>query len=150
MFRLAPGDSQEVTFSIRPGLLSPLYYAAQVIVESKFAFGQTEFKKTYQFQVVISSISDIAGLPTTYTLEQNYPNPFNPSTTIKYDLPKPSDVRLTVFDMLGREVTVLVNERKDASVHEVKFDSSKLASGVYLYRLQAGDFTQTNRLMLLK
>jgi photosystem II stability/assembly factor-like uncharacterized protein len=83
-------------------------------------------------------------------LFSNYPNPFNPGTTIKFELRKPSDVRLSVFDMLGREVSVLVNERREAGVHEVRFDASKLASGVYFYRLHAGDFTQTKRLLRLK
>ena len=86
----------------------------------------------------------------TYVLNQNYPNPFNPSTTIKYELPKASLVRLSVYDMLGRQVSVLVDERRDAGVHEVKFEGSTLASGVYFYRLQAGDFTQTKRLLILK
>lgn len=83
-------------------------------------------------------------------MSQNYPNPFNPSTTIKYELPRSSEVKLSVFDMLGREVSVLVNERRDAGVHEVKFDGSNLASGVYFYRLQAGDFVQSRKLVLLK
>ncbi|MCC6398223.1 MAG: T9SS type A sorting domain-containing protein, partial [Bacteroidetes bacterium] len=85
-----------------------------------------------------------------YVLAQNYPNPFNPGTTIRYELPKPSDVRLTIFDMLGRVVSVIVDERREAGVHEVRFDASGLTSGVYLYRLQAGDFVQTRRLLLLK
>jgi hypothetical protein len=88
--------------------------------------------------------------PASYVLLQNYPNPFNPRTTIKYELPKSSQVRLSVFDILGREVLLLVNERRNAGVYEVKFDGSNLASGVYFYRLQAGDFTQTKRLLLLK
>ena len=91
-----------------------------------------------------------AEAPADYALSQNYPNPFNPSTTIKYELPKSSEVRLTVFDMLGREVSVLVNERRDAGVHEVKLDGSHLASGVYFYRLQAGEFVQTHKLLLLR
>jgi hypothetical protein len=89
-------------------------------------------------------------IPAQFVIHQNYPNPFNPSTTITYALPKSSDVRLSVCDMLGREVSVLVNERKDAGVHEVKFDASGLASGVYLYRLQAGEFVQTRKLVLLQ
>jgi hypothetical protein len=78
------------------------------------------------------------------------PNPFNPSTTIKFELPKASMVRLTVYDMLGREGAVIVNERRDAGVHEVKFDGAGLSSGVYLYRLQAGEFVQTLKLVLLQ
>ena len=88
--------------------------------------------------------------PQGFALRQNYPNPFNPSTTIKYDLPKASLVWLSVFDILGRQVSVLVNERRDAGVHEVKFDGSNLASGVYFYQLKAGDFVATKRLLLLK
>jgi len=89
-------------------------------------------------------------LPIRFDLTQNYPNPFNPSTTIKYELPTSTVVRLSVFDMLGREVSVLVNERKDAGVHEVRFDGSNLASGVYLYRLEAGGFVQSLKLTLLR
>ncbi len=85
-----------------------------------------------------------------FRLEQNYPNPFNPSTTIMYTLPQSTNVRLSVFDMLGREVSELVNERADAGAHHVKFDGSRLSSGVYFYRLTTGSFSQTRRLMLLK
>ncbi len=85
-----------------------------------------------------------------FALGQNYPNPFNPSTTIRYDLPQSSMVRLSVFDILGHEISVLVNERKDAGSYEVKFDGSGLSSGVYFYRLQAGAFVQTRKLLLMK
>jgi hypothetical protein len=88
--------------------------------------------------------------PKDFHLFQNYPNPFNPSTTITFDLPKSSVVRLSVFDMLGRKVSVLVNERKAPGSYEVKFDGSNLASGVYFYRLQSEEFVQTKRLLLLK
>ena len=89
-------------------------------------------------------------VPSQFALSQNYPNPFNPSTTIKFELPRTSQVNLTVYDILGREVSMLVNERREAGVHEVKFDGSNLASGVYLYRLQAGAFVSTKKLVLLK
>ncbi len=96
------------------------------------------------------SNGQFGSLPLALQLLQNYPNPFNPSTTITYELPASSDVRLSVYDMLGREVSVLVNGMSEAGVHEVKFDGSNLASGVYLYRLNAGDFVQTRRLLLLR
>jgi hypothetical protein len=89
-------------------------------------------------------------VPMEYSLSQNYPNPFNPSTTIKFELPKPARVRLSVYDILGREVSVLVNEKRDAGVHEVKFDAAGLASGVYFYMLQAGDFIQTRKMFLIR
>jgi len=89
-------------------------------------------------------------VPGEYAVEQNYPNPFNPTTVIIYHLPVASDVKLAVFDMLGREAAVLVNERRDAGVHEVRFDGSGMASGVYVYRIQADGFVASKKLLLLK
>jgi hypothetical protein len=89
-------------------------------------------------------------LPAGVELLQNYPNPFNPTTSIRYQLPSASEVKLVVYDLLGREVAVLVDERRDAGVHEVRFDASHLASGVYMYRLQSGAFTQTRTLVVLR
>ncbi len=89
-------------------------------------------------------------LPTQYKLEQNYPNPFNPATTIEYELPSSAHVQLRVYDLLGREVTTLVNEVQTAGYHSVVFDASKLASGVYFYSLEAGKFTQTRRMLLIR
>jgi hypothetical protein len=91
-----------------------------------------------------------AGLPAHFTLDQNYPNPFNPTTVVSFQLPVAGNVTLVVYDMVGREVSVLVDERKDAGVYEVRFDGSNLASGVYFYRLHAGNFVATKRLLLLK
>jgi hypothetical protein len=89
-------------------------------------------------------------VPLKYELYQNFPNPFNPTTVIRYVLPVASHVTLNIYDMLGREVSVLLNERRDAGVHEVKFDATGLSSGVYFYRLAAGSFVQTRKLLLLK
>jgi hypothetical protein len=101
-------------------------------------------------ELITSVEPTISELPNSYLLQQNYPNPFNPSTTITFSLPKSSQVTLSVFDVLGRQVSMLVNERRDAGVHEVKFDALGLASGVYCYRLQAGDFVQTRKLALVR
>jgi hypothetical protein len=89
-------------------------------------------------------------LPLEYNLAQNYPNPFNPSTTIRYSLPVRSHVTLTVYNSLGQQVATLVEGEMEAGYHDVNFDASNLASGVYLYRLNAGDYVQTRRLVVLR
>jgi hypothetical protein len=89
-------------------------------------------------------------LPNSFALEQNYPNPFNPTTAVSYQLPAVSDVRLVVYDILGRKAAVLVNEKKAPGRYEVRFDATGLASGVYLYRLTAGNFVQTRKMVVVK
>jgi hypothetical protein len=76
--------------------------------------------------------------PTKFALAQNFPNPFNPNTTIRFDLPAPRHVTLKVFDLLGREVATLLDEQTREGEHTVRFDASRLTSGIYIYRLQAG------------
>jgi len=88
--------------------------------------------------------------PNSYNLAQNYPNPFNPTTTIQYSIPKRSSVKLKVYDLLGNEIAELVNEEKDRGVYSVSFDASGLASGIYLYKIQAGEFIETRKMILLK
>jgi hypothetical protein len=88
--------------------------------------------------------------PLSFSLAQNWPNPFNPSTTISYQLPSSSGVRLVVYDLVGREVATLVNDVVPAGTHTVKFDGSNLASGTYVYRIEAGSFVATRKLMLVK
>ncbi len=89
-------------------------------------------------------------VPNSITLHQNYPNPFNPNTTISFELNNPAEVTLTVFDALGRTITTLLNEQKPTGFHHVDFDASNLSSGIYFYRLEAGEFSQTKRLTLIK
>lgn len=93
-------------------------------------------------------------IPTTYDLAQNYPNPFNPRTTIRYQLPKDGLVTLKIYDILGSEIATLVNEEKIAGKYEINFSAtggaSSLASGVYIYKIQAGDFTSSKKMILIK
>jgi hypothetical protein len=89
-------------------------------------------------------------LPISPSLEQNYPNPFNPSTTIRYALPIRAHVMLTVFNTLGQAVATLVNENEEGGYHDARFDGSRLVSGVYFYRLRAGDFMKTKCLVLVR
>ena len=88
--------------------------------------------------------------PPEFRLMQNYPNPFNASTEIAYRLPATAPARLTVYDLLGREVAVLVDQPQRPGDHSVRFNAGTLASGVYLYRLQAGGNAEARRMLLLK
>jgi hypothetical protein len=90
------------------------------------------------------------GVPFQYALGQNYPNPFNPATVIKYQLPAESQVKITVYDVLGKMVTTLVNEKKSAGYYETEFDASGYASGLYFYKIEAGSFTDVKKMMLIK
>jgi hypothetical protein len=101
---------------------------------------------------IVVSVRDNSSppIPKEFELYQNYPNPFNPSTTISYALPQQSHVTLTVYNVLGQQVATLVNETQNAGFYDVKFDGAGLASGMYFYRLQAGNVVQTKKLLLLK
>jgi hypothetical protein len=94
--------------------------------------------------------SKINNVPITYSLNQNYPNPFNPSTTIRYSIKEPGKVMLKVYNVLGQEVTTLVNEIKNAGNYEFNFDARNLASGMYIYQLQAGSFVDVKKMVLIK
>jgi hypothetical protein len=97
-----------------------------------------------------SGVEDRPAAPKVFALDQNYPNPFNPSTTISYAVPKASDIRLTVYDMMGREVSVLAAGRKAAGFYTVEFDGKNLASGIYFYRLKAGSTVLKQKMVMLK
>ncbi|MGB9774211.1 MAG: T9SS type A sorting domain-containing protein, partial [Bacteroidota bacterium] len=95
-----------------------------------------------------TGVKEMAGeIPGSFALEQNYPNPFNPSTTISFDVPKQSHLRLAIYDVLGREVKTLVDEEKNPGRYSVTFDASNLPSGVYLYRLEAGSFSEVRKMV---
>ena len=112
-----------------------------------------------------TSVARNEGTPSTFGLAQNYPNPFNPTTNIRFQVPEAADVRLAVYDRLGREVAVILDGRMDAGSHEARFDATGLASGVYLYKLQAratgstagpdavsgsGSFVQARKMIVVK
>jgi hypothetical protein len=97
-----------------------------------------------------TDVSEPGALPNDFSLAQNYPNPFNPTTTIDYDLPQAADVKLQVFDIIGREVDLLVGGRQEAGHHSVIWDGADRSSGMYFYKIQAGDFSETKKMLLLK
>ncbi len=116
----------------------------------KFQFGSQGHNYWDPQNTTITRVSDRTLLPVQYVLEQNYPNPFNPATTIRYQLPKQSHVTLRVFDLVGREVATLVNGVQMPGYKTVVFDGRGLSSGVYIYKIVAGTFTDVKRLMLMK
>ena len=99
---------------------------------------------------VMTSNEDELGFPKEFSLEQNYPNPFNPSTNIEFALPEQAVVSLVVYNILGQEVSRLVHGNMPAGNHSMKFDASGVSSGMYIYRIQAGDFIQTKKMLLIK
>jgi hypothetical protein len=112
--------------------------------------GTLGFEAVTMWYDVVTAIEEEEVVPVRYELAQNYPNPFNPSTTISFALPKQSQVLLKVYNMLGQEVTTLVDETMEAGSHRVVFDASSIASGVYFYRLTAGEYVQTKKMILMK
>jgi len=89
-------------------------------------------------------------IPSQYSLKQNYPNPFNPTTTIQFSIPRAAHVTLRIFNTVGQEVATLVSEELGAGTYARQWNAARSASGVYFYRLQAGEFTETKKLVLLK
>jgi hypothetical protein len=107
-----------------------------------------------QNNIMVTAVEDDdeleSAVPDHFALEQNYPNPFNPSTTISYSLPETGHVSLKIYNTLGEEVAVLVDGLLEAGIHKTRFDASRFASGIYFYRIEAGNFTASKKMLLLK
>jgi hypothetical protein len=143
-------QSVSKTFTTLNGLTKNTKYYWQV--RSKSQYGRySSYSAIQNFTpVAVTAVNEKQIVPTQYSLSQNYPNPFNPSTVIKYQLKADSKVSLTIYNILGQEVANLVNEEQKAGTYSVNFNASRLSSGVYFYKLQAGSFTSTKKMMLLK
>ena len=122
------------------------YYAYRL----KAFTGIVESNYSNEFEIVIVSINSEIEIPNKFELFQNYPNPFNPSTQISYQLPENSFVNLVVYNIIGQKVAELVNQEKTSGKYSVKFDASNLPSGVYIYKLQAGEFSSVKKMLLTK
>ena len=132
------------------GLISPLYFKSLLISNNYIFAGIDNNIWKRPFYEITGIQPPKNTIPDKFSLSQNFPNPFNPSTMISYDIPIDGFVKITVYDFLGREVKTLVNEKQNPGSYQVQFDGSNLASGVYFYKLQAGDFIQTKRMTMLK
>ncbi len=122
-------------------------------LDNQFGSINPNFYKNWNYdtKTAVTGVATADGLiPMVYSLEQNYPNPFNPTTTIKYSLPNAGKVMLTVYNVLGQEVLTLVNGTQNAGVYTATFDASRLASGMYIYRIEAGSFNAVKKMMLVK
>ena len=138
------GISSWVTISVIDSLY-PGYFNFKVEIMSD---GSTYWIDSTQ--MVITGVENEIPLPSAFKLEQNYPNPFNPTTTIGYVIAERSQVRLSILNILGEELKVLLNEEKEVGYHSVEFNASELPSGVYFYKLVANNFVSTKKMMLVK
>ena len=147
-FRMALGDTQEVVVALM-GAIGDDYLQSIARLRETSDFIQELFEGL--FEKLPTSVAEHAtSRPTDFQLAQNYPNPFNAATVIRYALPRAGLVTLRVYDVLGREVRTLVHAFQEAKSYSVTFDASDLASGVYLYRLQLGDFVETRKMILIR
>jgi hypothetical protein len=146
--------------SLSVRLLGNLNYARRypmiaIYDNELFVFGGFDEKdevvdKIEKLTFAITSVEEENFVPTDFVLYQNFPNPFNPSTNIKFDLPKESNVAVKIYNILGEEVATLVNRVMQAGRHTVEFNASRLSSGMYIYRIEAGDFVQVKKMLLMK
>jgi len=107
-----------------------------------------DYNGTFEYYELSSSVE--VSTPEVFDLAQNYPNPFNPATRIDYSIAQATNVQLLIFNSIGEEVVVMVNEMQQAGRYSVNFDASRLSSGVYFYKLIAGDFISIKKMLLLK
>lgn len=148
-------DNGENWSNINAGMPDiPISYAMvnDLVVFDASLFAATEYGVWRRpLSEVITSVEPRGtNIPNHFYLQQNYPNPFNPSTTIEYNIPKAELLTIKVYNVLGQEIKILFNEEKPAGSYQIKFDGSNLASGIYFYRIQAGDFSQIKKMVLMK
>jgi hypothetical protein len=123
--------------------------ANDILVRNNYIYIADRYSLITLISPYVGIDSDIE-TPNTFSLSQNYPNPFNPATTIKYDLPSPCRVRIDIYDILGRRVATLADEEQPAGVHQAIWNAQDKSSGIYFYRIQAGEFVETKKMMLMK
>ena len=146
---ISPGESEELTFFVDATEAEPGDYSFEVLITTNDPANPTV---TLPVLVTVKPFvnTEDGGVPTVFSLAQNYPNPFSDQTTITFEIPQAEHVLIEVIDLTGRRIAVLVDEQLEAASHEVTWNAGGLASGVYLYRMQAGSFTKTLRTTLVR
>jgi hypothetical protein len=151
-------QSPQTSFTI----LDTLEESRNVYVDNNVEQGQTytyrikaykdsaESDYSNEASLVLLGIKEEKEIPIEYAISQNYPNPFNPTTKIKFALPKTALTKIIIFDLLGREIRILVNKEVEAGYHEINIDANNLVSGIYYYRIQSGDFVHAKKMILMK
>lgn len=150
-FILAPNDSQKVKITVNPAALDAKSYTCVLKVKSNLSLPPFTTKPLLSFKIEVKTdVSKEEQKIGSYKLEQNYPNPFNPSTVLSYQLPEPCKVRLKVFNIMGKEVATLVDKEQNTGIYNVTFDGQGLSSGIYLFKIEAGKYLNTRKMLLLK
>jgi hypothetical protein len=149
---IAALDFMDVIVSFEPDSIGD--YTGQLVIESNDSDESTLYLSLFGYSYVLG-VDESNQLPFSYVLHQNYPNPFNPITTLRYDLPEDAVVNITIYDIMGREIRTLVNSTQDAGFKSVIWNATNdygkpVSAGVYLYQIQAGEFVQTKKMVLLK
>jgi photosystem II stability/assembly factor-like uncharacterized protein len=154
ILRFAQNDSEWQMIGFVPGFgtttepKSYSYTDSEVLTgEYTYRLKHIDFDGSYEYS---QEVEVEVATPFTFSLEQNYPNPFNPNTTIKYSIPELSNVKLLLFNLLGEEVTTLVNEEKNAGNYSVEFNASSIPSGIYFYQLKVGNYIDTKKMISIK
>lgn len=142
---------QNIVLTFAAGSNPPTGYVRSFVLETIGRYDKPgESSKPNQSNLSKVGVTEIGGIPTKFELKGNYPNPFNPSTTIEFAVPIETEVTLAIYDVLGRTVGTLVNETKPAGTYQITFDASGLASGLYIYRMKAGDYTNSKKMLFIK
>jgi len=146
--------NQKLNLNGNNNLAADYYYMVDAIpgwwgwAQNSISDSNMSFYDSYS--IIITDKKDEIAVLGEYILEQNYPNPFNPKTTIMYQIKERTNVELKIFDVLGREVETILNNQQDAGTYKLEFNAEKLSSGVYFYRVHAGNFIQTRKMILIK
>ena len=144
------GELTDIFYTLDEVLKSETDYFWKIIASDTRTGISESVVSIFKTNEVVIGVDDESNLPKEFALSQNFPNPFNPTTTIKYDLPTAAEVRLVVYNIRGQEVAVLIDGEQLAGYRSIKWNAPNVASGLYIYRLTAGDFVQTRKMVLLK